>query len=423
MKKTVFSFIALLLPILASAYDKFEHDGIYYFLSPDDKTATVAPADTIGYYSGNVVVPEEIVSNGETYRVTSIGSAFICCQKLISVTIPNSVTFIHDCAFSLCNNLTSVTIGSGVTSIGVRAFDHCSSLTSINIPNSAVTSIGELAFLDCSSLTSIDIPNSVTSIGYAAFLNCSSLTSITIGSGVTSINERVFYGTGWYNNQSNGVLYLNKWLVGYKGDRPSGDLVIKEGTKGIAIGAFHCCSGLTSLTIPNTVIYINEYAFSECCGITSMTIGSGVTSIGQYAFYGCNKIATPLILPNGLTSIGRAAFQYGRSLPSVELPNSLTEINMQAFSFCDEIQSVTSHITNPFPITNDVFTENTDTFSKATLYVPKGTEGLYANTDGWKEFMNIETMEKDKTSADVNGDGVVNAADIVTIVNLIMKGK
>ena len=81
--------------------------------------------------------------------------------------------------------------GKSVTSIGGEAFLSCDSLTSITIPDS-VTSIGDLAFYDCTSLTSITIPDSVTSIGDRAFYKCSSLTSITIGDSVTSIGKEAF---------------------------------------------------------------------------------------------------------------------------------------------------------------------------------------------------------------------------------------
>ena len=75
-----------------------------------------------------------------------------------------SVKTVPDSYFRPCSSLTSISIPEGVTLIGNCAFYECSSLTSINIPES-VTSIGNYAFLNCSSLTSINIPESVTSIG------------------------------------------------------------------------------------------------------------------------------------------------------------------------------------------------------------------------------------------------------------------
>ncbi|MCD8288678.1 MAG: leucine-rich repeat domain-containing protein, partial [Prevotella sp.] len=92
-----------------------------------------------GYYTGDVIIPEEVEYNDETYSVTAVGN---------------------------------------------YAFEYCSGLTSIEIPNS-ITSIGNYAFEYCSGLTSIDIPNSVTTIGDWAFWYCTSLTEVTIGEGVT----------------------------------------------------------------------------------------------------------------------------------------------------------------------------------------------------------------------------------------------
>ena len=97
-----------------------------------------------------------------------------------------------------------------------KEYSSCSGLTSVTIGNS-VTSIENDAFHGCSGLTSVDIPNSVTNIGGGAFYNCSGLTSIDIPNSVTSMGDSAFKGTGWYNNQSDGVLYLNNWLICYKG--------------------------------------------------------------------------------------------------------------------------------------------------------------------------------------------------------------
>ena len=52
--------------------------------------------------------------------------------------------------------------------------------------------------------------------------------------------------------------------------------------------AFAFCSGLTSVTIPDSVTTINMGAFYNCTALSTLTIGSGVTSIGEGAFYGCN---------------------------------------------------------------------------------------------------------------------------------------
>ena len=71
--------------------------------------------------------------------------------------------------------------------------------------------------------------------------------------------------------------------------------------------AFAYCSGLTSVTIPNSVTSIGESAFFYCSGLTSVTIPNSVTSIGNKAFCGCSGL-TSIEIPNSVTSIGERAF-------------------------------------------------------------------------------------------------------------------
>ena len=125
-------------------------EGIKYLLEEETLTAEV-----IKGYDGNIIIPETVVFNEVTYRVTSIGErAFANYDFITSIVIPDSVTSIGEEAFYDCEFLASIVIGNGVTSIGEEAFSRCESLTSIVIPDS-VTSIGQSAFQDCSSLTSI----------------------------------------------------------------------------------------------------------------------------------------------------------------------------------------------------------------------------------------------------------------------------
>lgn len=131
MKQKTFSIVFALLMSMVStvalAYD-VEIDGIYYNLNATAKTATVTEGSG---YSGDVVIPQNVNYNNQTYTVTSIGnSAFYCCSSLTSITIPNSVTSIEGHAFGY-SGLTSITISNSVTSIGERAFSYCHNLTSV----------------------------------------------------------------------------------------------------------------------------------------------------------------------------------------------------------------------------------------------------------------------------------------------------
>ncbi len=109
---------------------------------------------------------------------------------------------------------------------------------------------------------------------------------------------------------------------------------------GIGQGAFNYCSGLTSVTIGNSVTSIGDCAFDGCSGLTSVTIPDSVTSIGIGAFRNCTGL-TSVTIGNSVTSIEDNAFAYCSGLTSVTIPNSVTSIGSYAFLSCSGLTSVT----------------------------------------------------------------------------------
>ena len=105
-------------------------------------------------------------------------------------------------------------------------------------------------------------------------------------------------------------------------------------------GAFQNCAGITSVTIPNTITLIGEYAFEKCTGLKSITLPDSVTKIESRAFSSCSGM-TSVALSNNLTSIDGWAFYGCSGLKSLTLPNSVTTIGEGAFKDCSGLKSLT----------------------------------------------------------------------------------
>lgn len=460
MKKILFTFVTILLPMLASA-DGIEIDGIYYNLGKSAKTAEVTykkyeNGDYSSDYSGNVIIPSEVVYHNETYSVTSIGNnAFYMCSGLTSVTIPESVTSIGYGAFSRCSGLITLTIPNSVTSLGSSAFigcsgltsvkvsgglsfieDNvfygCSNLTSVNIPNS-VSSIGEYAFYNCKSLNSITIPKNVTRIGESAFLNCWNLTSVQITdlAAWCRINFRnvdsnpLFYAHHIFlNGNEIEILYIPSTVTGienyaFYNCKGLVSISIPSCVTRISKNAFLGCEGLTSVTIPGNVINIGEGSFAACENLTTVTIEEGVASIGKSAFYDCTALQS-ITIPNSVTTIGDYTFMNCSNLTSFTISNSITSIRDYAFYQCSNLTEITLgnslETIYPYafaacpkladvycyaekvPIMTDIDDKpHTNAFDRspienATLHVPSASVNTYKAVEPWKNFKSIVAL-------------------------------
>ena len=287
------------------------HETAWYNNQPDG----LVYAGKVAYkYKGEMSANKNITIKDGTLGIAE--AAFSGCDRLTSVTIPNSVSTIGYNAFFDCSGLIFVTIPNSVTTIGYGAFSGTAwynnqpdglvyagkvaytykgempANTSITLEDGTI-GIAQSAFYKCSGLTSVTIPNSVTSIGNQAFAGCSSLTSVTISNSVTRIRPNTFYG----------------------------------------------CSGLTSVTIPNSVTSIGHGAFQRCSSLASVTIPNSVTSIDYEAFRECSSLAS-VTIPNGVTSIERFAFFDCPNLTSVTIPKSVIFIGRQAFQLCSGLTSI-----------------------------------------------------------------------------------
>ena len=312
-------------------------DGFYYEVG-DDGNVTITRYAGEG---GDVTVPEEIGGNS----VTAIGDhAFWKNQDVTSVTIPDNVTTIGDSVFSRCKNLTSVVIGDGVTTIGYRAFAETSKLTDVVVGDGVerikplafyrsgitsmvlpdtVVSIGERAFAECKALASINIPASLETINDKTFYKCESLQSIVFPESLYEIRGMAFSQSGLtsihipatleyfdYNAlpttlrsitvaedhpcymDIDGVMFNKEGttLVRYPAGRV-GVYTVPEGVTTIGTRAFYDATGLSMVTLSDSVETLENSAFLFCSALTWVDLNN-VVSVGLSAFTNCENLAS-----------------------------------------------------------------------------------------------------------------------------------
>jgi hypothetical protein len=474
MQKKLLLLVLMFLPFIASAYEEppsfyyTEVDGFYYTFDDSNNTATMTCKARIaekvaidtwrnviltGDYSGSVEIPSEVTYNKKNYKVTSVDkSAFYQCTGLISIIIPSSITSIGSSVFSGCSNLTTVNILGGVTSIGDYAFNGCSSLSTIELPNS-LTSIGYSAFSGCTSLTSITIPENVTSIASYVFQNCSCLTTINIPQSITSIGNDVFKGTIWYEVQPDGLMYLDNYLLGYKGEKPTGTITINEGTTLLADQAFYMCNDLTSVTFPNSLKYIGSSTFQKT-SLTSVTFPNSLKYIGYSAFSGCSSLIEVVALPETPPTISTSSFPYDNNTKMFDSKiklliieaaqnaylstspwNLFPTIEMLGVGVVDKLKCATPIIS--FQNGQLTFTCDTEGVTyNYTITCPSSATGtnnsgcvslgsditvsVFASKPGYKNSDKATKAINVGIKGDVDGNGVVDVADHVDLSKIIM---
>ena len=293
-------------------------------------------------YQLNQVTPELNTSinvpstyNGKNVLKIKEG-AFLNCTTVTKIVIPNTVVSIELGALSNCSSLENVTIpfiGDGSTTNqypfgfifgtsrytgGMKTIQQYKQGDDIvqatfYIPStlkSVVIMSGPIpygAFDNCNNLTSITIPASVVSIGGLAFSGCSSLTSVYYMGDIAS-----WCGITFSSSTSNPLYYAHNLYINNE--------LVKD------------------IVIPDTVTEIKARAFWAWNG-TSVTIPNSVTSIGDYAFCGCHSL-TSLTIPNSVTSISNGTFLNCSSLTSITIGNSITSIGTQAFAECSNLKII-----------------------------------------------------------------------------------
>jgi len=433
----------VIIPSSVTSIGDYAFDGCFLKL----KTITIPESVTsLGKYSfGNcsaldsILIPASLKTIGD--------SAFYYCSRLSKITIPSqsNISSIGNYAFFGCKLLKSFTFPSTLTKIGDYAF-IASPIKTISLP-STLTSIGKGAFLSC-KIDSVYIPSAVSYIGDSAFLNCP-LKALKLSTSLKIIGNNTFLS---YVGQSpiyipasvdsiapyafpNGCTLLidslNKKYVCIDGvvynkdttiviscsATKKGDYIMPSSVIRISEEAFSTCIGLTSVTlspklktigrsafyydslitsitipesvtfidysainsktminvadknqnylsidgvlfnknktillqcpsvktgeysIPSTITKIGYKAFEGCCKLTYVIIPTSVDSIGYGALGGCTALKS-IIIPSSVSFIGSNAFSGCKNVTSIEIPSSITKINSFTFFECKNLTSI-----------------------------------------------------------------------------------
>jgi len=258
--------------------------------------------------------------------------------------------------------------------IAVQFFNELQYFTSL-------TTIGKNAFEGCTSLQSIMLPNSVISIEERAFLYCQNLSNIKLSDNLQSIGKYGIFGTKLSN------LNLPSSLVSIGDHGIAGNnlrtITIPENLTNIGYGILRSCNNLESIhskysSSDNRCLIINGVLIGFApYGIETYTFPSNINSIGKSSISGC-KGPKSLVIPEGVTEIGRGAFEYSE-VPSIFLPSTIKLITEWAFSNYSEIRNLYCAAKEP-PILGSYNFQNSNNI---IIYVPENSVDLYKGNSSW----------------------------------------
>jgi hypothetical protein len=450
MKKKCYLFLLSLLQLTASA-DSVELYGVWYNLNNVKRTAELTKSEGEAY-SGDFEVQSDIYFAGIKYKVTCIGkSAFEGCHELSSVKIPSTVTVIDDGAFWECTGLSSITIPEGVMRIGDGAFGKCTNLESVTIP-STMTAIDANAFAQCSNLTTVTSRiREPFEIDISTFATFSAILTVPEGTEAVYRSTKEWKLFAIINEAMNnkrtihvekaGTLatlipeeerYLIDELV-LTGELNGTDIRLIRNLAGIDYDYsngtteerykdIYTAGNLQTLDISGaTIVEGGRDYYANSIGLHDEFYGTEDNALSAYMFSGCKL--TSIIIPCSINSIGHFAFENCWNLTTIwSLNNEPPTCGSDAFYALDK--------------------------ETCLVLVPQGSREIYEESGGWKDFHqireiiagdvnldgNVDKSDVDTLAAyilsenpqdffdvfaDLNGDGIINATDIVMLIDLI----
>lgn len=377
--------------------------------------------------------------NGLT-NLTLQKRSFAYCTGLTSVVLPNSSYSIADTvsgtsgAFQGCTSLSSLSLG-GCTSIGSYSFQGCTSLGTVNLPSSC-TSIGNHAFESCSSLQTLNFASSGSSlsIGILAFSNCD-IRSIEFPSYLTEIVESTYgtcvdianrpnknnacnpfqgntnltsitktINTGRYRAEGNCLIdsqylpnaasgdtsYYNAVIIGCKNSIIPDTGSSPSRIPGAIGAAAFMNMGITSITIPERIRYIESYAFYNNRNLSSISFSpdTGII-VNPYlricgnAFGYCTSLST-ITFPSRLKQFGNT---YANGSSTYYSPDVFYNCSALRTAHLESIATPPSIISGPSFSGENLFPSTIE-----KIYVKPGTMQAYQSDSKWAYWYNQKKL-------------------------------
>lgn len=318
------------------------------------------------YYIMNTELKEAEVTHGnwDIWTVTTGDGRYsgdiIIPESVLYGNTEYKVTKIADFTFRYCSSVTSISIPNTIKNIGENAFGECSNLTSLNIPE-GVTYLNISTAQGCSSLNSLTLPQSLTGIDGGTFESCNALTTITIPSKVKSIGAQAF--------KSENII-----------------TVISEIEEPFAIeGKDYNSMTFSIATFNNATLYVPEGTVDKYKATDGWKDFSHIKNISE--------MGTP---PSPITKCDKPIISYADgkidftcSTAGVEFVSSVTSADVKSYS------------------------------SSSITLTLKFTVSVYATKAGC-DNSDVATKDIEIVIGDMDGNGTLDAADVVKLVNKVM---
>ncbi|MCM1336646.1 MAG: leucine-rich repeat domain-containing protein [Candidatus Amulumruptor caecigallinarius] len=290
--------------------------------------------------------------------LTAIGRGALNGTALSTVTLPESLRTIGVGAFA-GSELTKLTVPAAVT-VDSLAFSGCTSLKEVTY---GPADVPYGAFKGCTSLSKFTDQTPLVSIGASAFAGCTSLTEMDFPATLTTIGASAFQSSGLKEADLSGAIRLKSIGAWAFAECPElTGFVAGPALTAIGEGTFFCDDNLASITLPEGLQTVPDYAFTNASALTDGTImANATTSVGKYAYKGLTGIKEAF-LSNGLIYIGDNAMEGMSSLETIH---------------ADEITDVPA-------LGSDVWLDVTQ--KDVTLNVPDDLSSKFASTAQWREF-------------------------------------